>query len=62
MVGSLHSSLGVKLDSIIPRWRDDIVNKNVLETAGETQFNAVLMDINIQTGLTNSIAQIQLNN
>lgn len=59
MCGTLHSSLGVKLDSIIPRWREGIVNKNVLETAGPFQFNSVLIDVNTQTGLANSIVQIQ---
>ncbi len=59
MVGSLHSSLGVKLDSIIPRWRDGIKNKNELETGGDLQFNSVLIDVNTQTGLARSIEQIQ---
>jgi len=59
MCGALHSSLGVKLDSIIPRWHDGVKNKNELETEGPLQFNAVLIDIDTQTGLARSIDQIQ---
>lgn len=59
MNGTLHSSLGVKLDSIIPRWRDGAKNTNEIETNGPMQFNAVLVDANTQTGLANSIMQIQ---
>lgn len=59
MCGSLHSSLGVKLESIIPRWHDGVKNKNELENDGMLQFNSVLIDVNTQTGLANSIVQIQ---
>lgn len=59
MCGTLHSSLGVKLDKVIPRWRDNIKNKNELETAGPLQFNAALIEVNPQTSLATSIAQIQ---
>lgn len=58
MCGSLHSSLGVKLDVIIPRWRDGVVNKNELELSGSTQFNAVVVDVD-QNGLAKSIKHIQ---
>lgn len=60
MCGSLHSSLGVKLDSVIPRWRDNIQTKNELEFSGPRQFNAVLIDSNIETGRANSIERIQI--
>lgn len=59
MCGSLHSSLGVKFESVIPRWRDGIVNKNELETEGPLQFNAVLINVDIQTGMAKSIESIQ---
>lgn len=59
MCGVLHSSLGVKLDSVIPRWRDGVVNKNELEVNGPLQFNAVLIESNTKTGLANSIEPIQ---
>lgn len=59
MSGSLHSSLGVKLDSIIPRWRDNIRTSNELESEGPMQFNAVLITNDENTGRAESIKQIQ---
>lgn len=59
MCGSLHSSLGVKLDSIISRWRQGRVNKNELENARPFQFNAVLIETDEATGLAKSIEPIQ---
>jgi metallophosphoesterase (TIGR00282 family) len=41
MCGSLDSSLGVNFDSVIPRWRDGVQTRNVLETKGRKQFNAL---------------------
>lgn len=58
MVGALDASLGVKFESVIPRWRDGLVTRNILETAGQRQFNAVLIVSNKQ-GLADSIEQIQ---
>ncbi|MBA3758092.1 YmdB family metallophosphoesterase [Candidatus Saccharibacteria bacterium] len=57
MCGTLHSSLGVKTDTIITRWRDGLVNKNELETEGPMQFNAVL--VNTVDGLASDISHIQ---
>jgi len=59
MCGVLHSSLGVKLDSVIPRWRDGVKNKNELATDKPWQFNAVFIQSDIQTGLATSIELIQ---
>ncbi|MBI3624529.1 YmdB family metallophosphoesterase [Candidatus Saccharibacteria bacterium] len=59
MCGVLHSSLGIKLDTIIARWRDDQVNQNQLETEGPLQFNAVLIKSDEATGLAESIEHIQ---
>lgn len=59
MCGSLHSSLGIKLDIVIKRWHSGILSRNVIEADGPLQFNAVLIDIDIKTGLANSIEQIQ---
>ncbi|HTE22182.1 MAG TPA: TIGR00282 family metallophosphoesterase [Candidatus Limnocylindria bacterium] len=59
MCGSLHSSLGVKLDSILPRWRDGQINRNELETARPYQFNAVLIKTT-PAGLAQSIDPIQI--
>jgi 2',3'-cyclic-nucleotide 2'-phosphodiesterase len=58
MCGVLNASLGITLDSVLPRWRDGRVTRNRLETAGPRQFNAVLVASNRQ-GLADSISQIQ---
>lgn len=59
MCGSLHSSLGIKLDNVIARWRDGVRNKNELETEGPLQFNAVLISIDPKTAFARSIKPIQ---
>lgn len=58
MCGVLDASLGVKFDSVIPRWRDGHQTRNVLETAGRRQFNAVLVTVH-PDGSADSIEQIQ---
>ncbi len=58
MTGILHSSLGIKLDAVIPRWRDGVVNRNEIEYDGPWQFNAVLIQTNAK-GLASSIVSIQ---
>jgi calcineurin-like phosphoesterase len=60
MCGALDSSLGVKLDVIISRWRDGHLQKNELETTGRMQFNAVLATIDDPTSLASSIERIQI--
>lgn len=59
MCGTLHSSLGVPLSVIIPRWRDGEKNTNTMDNKPPFQFNAVLVDIDIKTGLAKSIERIQ---
>jgi len=59
MCGSLDSSLGVTFNSVIPRWRDDIQTRNVLETKGRRQFNAVLIESDDETGLAKTVKAIQ---
>ncbi len=59
MCGSLDSSLGVKLDTLIPRWRDGKVTRNELETDGRMQFNALLIDADTRLGLARSARAIQ---
>lgn len=59
MCGALNSSLGVTFDSVIPRWRYGIQNKNILETNGPRQFNAVLVEVETN-GLAKSIEQIRI--
>lgn len=58
MCGALDASLGIAFDSVIPRWRDGKQTRNVLETAGPKQFNAVLVRSN-ENGLADSIERIQ---
>lgn len=60
MCGSLHSSLGVTFDSVVPRWRDDKLTKNELATERPYQFNAALVDIDENSGLARSIEHIQI--
>src|SRR6202012_2131567 len=43
MCGVLDASLGISFGSVIPRWRDGVKTRNVLETDGVRQFNAVLI-------------------
>lgn len=59
MTGSLDSSLGVKFDSVIPRWRDSVQTRNILETKGAMQLNAVLVETNPETNRAKSITQIR---
>ncbi len=58
MCGVLNASLGISFDSVVPRWRDGKKTRNVLETQGQRQFNAVLIKSNAQ-GLADSIEPIQ---
>lgn len=51
MCGVLNSSLGVKFESIIPRWRDGHQTRNEIETNPPYQINGLLADIDEQTGL-----------
>lgn len=59
MCGVLNSSLGVSLDVAINRWHTGQKIKNQLEDNGGLQFNAVLVSVNLKTGLANSIKRIQ---
>jgi 2',3'-cyclic-nucleotide 2'-phosphodiesterase len=60
MCGTLHSSLGVKLDTIIQRWRYGKVNKNEMDEEGPYQFNAVLITVSKTTHLAESIEPINM--
>lgn len=46
MCGALDASLGVTFASVIPRWRDGMKTRNVLETSGRRQLNALLIKTN----------------
>ncbi len=58
MCGALHSSLGVKTNIIVDRWLNGKASRNVLETHGPRQFNAVLIKSN-DKGLADKIELIQ---
>ncbi|CAN5422708.1 TIGR00282 family metallophosphoesterase [soil metagenome] len=59
MCGSLDSSLGVQFDSVVPRWRDGVQTRNILEMTGKMQFSAVIVDTDSATGRAASIVQIR---
>ncbi len=59
MCGTLHSSLGVKTEVIAKRWHSGQSSRNEIEEDGPFQFNAVLIDVDTETGLSRSITQIQ---
>lgn len=54
MCGSLDSSLGIKIEPLVRRWRDGEQNRNELELAGRMQFNALLVKCDEKTGLAKS--------
>ena len=59
MCGSLDSSLGVSIDSVLPRWRDGVQTRNQLETTGRLQLNAVLITIDEVTAKATRVLHIQ---
>lgn len=59
MCGTIHSSLGVKTETIIARWKNGVINANLIEDHGPRQFNALLMHIDETTGLAQSVEHIQ---
>lgn len=59
MCGSLDSSLGVKFESVLPRWRDGFQTRNELETSGRTQFNAMFVTTDDATGKAISAEHIR---
>jgi calcineurin-like phosphoesterase len=59
MVGTLHSSLGVSVETIVARWHDGVANKNDMAEGGPYQFNAVLIEIDPKNGLARSIEPVQ---
>jgi len=59
MVGTLHSSLGVSINTIVDRWRDGLTNKNDIDETAPYQFNAVIMTIDPKNGQARSIEPVQ---
>lgn len=58
MCGALDSSLGIRYDSIIPRWRDGTRTRNELAGTGRRQFNALLVSAD-STGLAQSAEHVR---
>jgi metallophosphoesterase (TIGR00282 family) len=58
MCGILNASLGVRFESVIPRWRDGQQTRNLMETSGPRQFNALLVEVDA-SGLAKSARHIQ---
>jgi metallophosphoesterase (TIGR00282 family) len=58
MCGTLNSSLGVTYESVIPRWRDGSITRNVIDPSGPLQFSALLAEIDEQTGEAVSVEHI----
>lgn len=59
MCGSLDSSLGVQFESLITRWRDGKQTRNIIETKGRMQFNALLIVADQKTGLSRKVSAIR---
>lgn len=59
MCGSLDSSLGIKLDITMKRWQTGQPSRNELEMSGRMQFNALLIEVNEQNGLAETVMPIQ---
>lgn len=59
MCGAWHSSLGVKTDVIIKRWKNGVISKNEMEEDGPYQFNALLIEIDDDTHLAREVQHIQ---
>ena len=60
MCGVLHSSLGIKTQVIIDRWKNSITNRNELEDSGPLQFNALLLETNSNNLLAKSVEHISI--
>lgn len=58
MCGSMHSSLGVTFNSVVPRWRDGLQTRNEMAEGRPYQFNAVLIESD-ESGTATSIQQLQ---
>ncbi len=60
MTGALDSSLGVKTEIIVRRWRNpEERTPNEMEESGRRQFCAVVIKINTQNGLAKQITPIR---
>lgn len=60
MCGALNASLGITLESVIPRWRDGQQTRNQLAVDGPMQFNALLVESDDKTGLSISAKHVNM--
>jgi metallophosphoesterase (TIGR00282 family) len=60
MCGVLHSSLGVKTQTIVDRWSTGHASRNEMEHDGARQFSAALIAVDEQTGLATAIKHLYL--
>jgi 2',3'-cyclic-nucleotide 2'-phosphodiesterase len=58
MVGSRDSSLGIKTEVIVGRWRSGERNRNELETSGTMQLCGLLIELNVATSRAIGALQI----
>lgn len=58
MCGILHSSLGVKTDTIVARWSTGHASRNEMESEGVRQFSGALITVDVQTGLATAIKHV----
>ena len=59
MCGTLDSCLGVEYQVIVDRWKTGHASRNLLESGGRLQLNAVLADVDLATGKSLSVQQIR---
>lgn len=59
MCGSLDSSLGIRFDSVLPRWRDGKQTPNIPESSGRMQLNGLLVTVDTATSLATSAEAIR---
>jgi metallophosphoesterase (TIGR00282 family) len=60
MCGVLHSSLGVRTETIVNRWSTGHASRNEIELEGPCQFSAALITVDEQTGLATDVQHIYL--
>lgn len=58
MCGTLHSSLGVELEVIKNRWRNNVPTRNKIAETGPFQLNAVAITVDENTKLATKIEQV----
>lgn len=58
MCGVLNSSLGVRYDSIVRRWHDDIPTRNIIEHDGPRQLSGLLVTVDTTSSLATAVQHI----